>query len=93
MRFVLPLAIFLGLAIMLGLGLQRDPRPVFGAAGTARTGHRPPSARRPAASPASAGPARPGLVAQCLGLMVRPLPAGAARIGRTRSATRSPSTA
>lgn len=26
MRFVLPLAIFLGLAIMLGLGLQRDPR-------------------------------------------------------------------
>lgn len=26
MRFVLPLAIFLGLAVMLGLGLQRDPR-------------------------------------------------------------------
>lgn len=26
MRFALPLAIFLGLAIMLGLGLQRDPR-------------------------------------------------------------------
>ena len=26
MRFALPLAIFLGLAVMLGLGLQRDPR-------------------------------------------------------------------
>lgn len=26
MRFVLPLALFLGLAAMLGLGLQRDPR-------------------------------------------------------------------
>lgn len=26
MRFVLPLAVFLGLAVMLGLGLQRDPR-------------------------------------------------------------------
>lgn len=26
MRFVIPLAVFLGLAIMLGLGLQRDPR-------------------------------------------------------------------
>lgn len=26
MRFILPLAIFLGLAVMLGLGLQRDPR-------------------------------------------------------------------
>lgn len=26
MRFVIPLAIFLGLAAMLGLGLQRDPR-------------------------------------------------------------------
>lgn len=26
MRFVIPLAIFLGLAVMLGLGLQRDPR-------------------------------------------------------------------
>lgn len=26
MRFVLPLAIFLGMAVMLGLGLQRDPR-------------------------------------------------------------------
>ena len=26
MRFVLPLAIFLGLAVMLGLGLPRDPR-------------------------------------------------------------------
>lgn len=26
MRFVLPLAIFLGLVVMLGLGLQRDPR-------------------------------------------------------------------
>lgn len=26
MRFVIPLAVFLGLAVMLGLGLQRDPR-------------------------------------------------------------------
>ncbi|MEG0412834.1 MAG: DsbE family thiol:disulfide interchange protein [Comamonas sp.] len=26
MRFMLPLAVFLGLAVMLGLGLQRDPR-------------------------------------------------------------------
>lgn len=26
MRFVIPLAVFLGLAIMFGLGLQRDPR-------------------------------------------------------------------
>lgn len=26
MRFVIPLAVFLGLSIMLGLGLQRDPR-------------------------------------------------------------------
>ncbi len=26
MRFILPLALFLGLAVMLGLGLQRDPR-------------------------------------------------------------------
>lgn len=26
MRFAIPLAIFLGLAVMLGLGLQRDPR-------------------------------------------------------------------
>ncbi len=26
MRFVIPLAIFLGLAVMLGFGLQRDPR-------------------------------------------------------------------
>ncbi|MEG1101021.1 MAG: DsbE family thiol:disulfide interchange protein [Comamonas sp.] len=26
MRFMLPLAVFLGLAVMLGMGLQRDPR-------------------------------------------------------------------